>query len=89
MSCRHRAYIERNVGPKAPYDWSEKSFEPCGVFFPIVIHQKLMVTSYPIIYNLSLNEYRDFMKDHKAGKEVAEIVRLYSTALCNCTVNSL
>lgn len=33
-----------------------------------------MVSSYPVIYNLSVNVYRDITKKNKAWKEVSEIV---------------
>lgn len=37
-----------------------------------------MVSSSPVIYNLSLNIYRDDVKKNKAGKEVGEIASLVS-----------
>lgn len=44
-----------------------------------------MVSAYAIMYNLSLNVFRDIMKENKAWQEVAEIVG--SSDECANTLN--
>lgn len=48
------------------------------------MEEKLMTvaSSYPVLYNLSLNVYRDITEEKKDWKEVAEIVAVQYSVHC-------
>lgn len=82
--------MKRQIQTNGPNDFSDWSYSMCGATFlqfpahnfssHLVSDIKMeeipltVVSSSPVIYELSLNVYRDIRKKNKAWKEVAQIV---------------